>query len=67
MVELVRSAHIVVGGDTGPVQIAGGLDIPVVGLFGPTAPERSRPWGRHVIMPLQAEPEEIWQAIAHLS
>ena len=31
-------------GDTGPVHIAAALRTPIVGLYGPTWPERNGPW-----------------------
>jgi lipopolysaccharide heptosyltransferase II len=38
-----RSA-LFIGGDSGPLHIAATSDVPVVGIFGPTLPERSAPW-----------------------
>ena len=63
MVELVRAAGVCVGGDTGPIQIAGGFDVPCVALFGPTAPERSKPWGRSSVLPLDADVDMVLQSI----
>jgi len=37
-------AALFVGGDSGPLHIAATSDVPVVGLYGPTLPERSAPW-----------------------
>jgi ADP-heptose:LPS heptosyltransferase len=37
-------AALFVGGDSGPLHIAGTSDVPIVGLYGPTLPERSAPW-----------------------
>jgi ADP-heptose:LPS heptosyltransferase len=34
--ELVRQAHVYIGGDTGPTHIAVAAGAPVVGIFGPT-------------------------------
>jgi ADP-heptose:LPS heptosyltransferase len=34
----------VVAGDTGPLHIAAALGTPIVGLYGPTWPERNGPW-----------------------
>jgi ADP-heptose:LPS heptosyltransferase len=37
-------AALFVGGDSGPLHVAATSDVPVVGLYGPTLPERSAPW-----------------------
>jgi ADP-heptose:LPS heptosyltransferase len=37
-------AALYIGGDSGPLHIAATSDVPVVGLYGPTLPERSAPW-----------------------
>ena len=44
LVELCRAAALVIGGDTGPLQIAAAVGTPVVGVFGPTNPVRNGPW-----------------------
>ena len=36
--------RIVVSGDTGPLHLAAAAGTPVVGLYGPTPPERNGPW-----------------------
>ena len=41
---LVARAALYVGGDSGPLHIAGTTTTPIVALFGPTLPERSMPW-----------------------
>jgi lipopolysaccharide heptosyltransferase I len=41
---LLRDAALVVAGDTGPLHIAAAMGAPVVGLYGPTWPERNGPW-----------------------
>jgi lipopolysaccharide heptosyltransferase I len=41
---LLRDAALVVSGDTGPLHIAAAMGAPVVGLYGPTWPERNGPW-----------------------
>jgi predicted lipopolysaccharide heptosyltransferase III len=41
---LVERASLYIGGDSGPLHIAGTTTTPVVALFGPTLPERSMPW-----------------------
>jgi heptosyltransferase-1 len=45
MIALVRRAGVVIAGDTGPLHLAATLERPVVGLFGPTDPERNGPYG----------------------
>jgi heptosyltransferase-1 len=47
MIALERRASLVVGGDTGPVHLAMALGTPVVGLYGPTDPARTGPYGSH--------------------
>ena len=41
---LVARSRLFVGGDTGPLHVAATTATPVVGVFGPTLPERSIPW-----------------------
>lgn len=41
---LMRGAALVVAGDTGPLHIAAAMGAPIVGLYGPTWPERNGPW-----------------------
>ncbi|MBM3781837.1 MAG: glycosyltransferase family 9 protein [Acidobacteria bacterium] len=41
---LVSLSRLYVGGDSGPLHVAGTTRTPVVALFGPTLPERSMPW-----------------------
>ena len=43
---LARAARLVVSGDTGPLHLAASVGAPIVGLFGPTRPERNGPWCR---------------------
>jgi heptosyltransferase-1 len=44
LVALSRSAAVVVSGDTGPAHISAAVGAPIVGIFGPTRPERNGPW-----------------------
>lgn len=41
---LARAATLCVSGDTGPLHLAASVGTPLVGLFGPTRPERNGPW-----------------------
>ncbi|MEZ5290852.1 MAG: glycosyltransferase family 9 protein [Vicinamibacterales bacterium] len=41
---LARAAALCVSGDTGPLHLAASVGTPLVGLFGPTRPERNGPW-----------------------
>jgi lipopolysaccharide heptosyltransferase I len=44
IVALARGASVMVSGDTGPTHIAAAVGTPVVGIYGPTRPERNGPW-----------------------
>jgi heptosyltransferase-1 len=44
LVALSRSATVVVSGDTGPAHVSAAVGAPLVGIFGPTRPERNGPW-----------------------
>jgi heptosyltransferase I len=44
MLTLAKAARVVVSGDTGPLHLAAAAGTPVVGLFGPTPPQRNGPW-----------------------
>ena len=41
---LARGAAVMVSGDTGPTHIAAAVGTPIVGIYGPTRPERNGPW-----------------------
>jgi len=41
---LASRAALYIGGDSGPLHVAGTTGAPVVGLYGPTLPLRSQPW-----------------------
>ncbi|MDE3154854.1 MAG: glycosyltransferase family 9 protein [Acidobacteriota bacterium] len=41
---LAARASLYIGGDSGPLHIAGTTPVPIVALFGPTPAERSMPW-----------------------
>ena len=44
LVALTRRSRLVVAGDTGPLHLAAALEVPVIGLYGPTDPARTGPW-----------------------
>jgi lipopolysaccharide heptosyltransferase I len=43
-VALARRAALFVGGDSGPLHLAAASGTPIVGLYGPTSPERNGPF-----------------------
>lgn len=44
LADIMRGAALVLAGDTGPLHIAAAVGAPIVGLYGPTWPERNGPW-----------------------
>ncbi len=46
LVAMIAGARIVVANDSGPLHIADALDLPLVGVFGPTRPEIVGPFRR---------------------
>ncbi|HUJ94602.1 MAG TPA: glycosyltransferase family 9 protein [Terriglobales bacterium] len=50
LIALTRRASLFIGGDTGPLHLAGALRVPVVGIFGPTNPVRNGPYGTRTIV-----------------
>lgn len=45
LIALVRRSALVIAGDTGPLHLAAAFGRPVVGLYGPTDPARTGPYG----------------------
>jgi len=41
---LFNRSALFIGGDSGPLHVAATSDVAIVGLYGPTLPERSAPW-----------------------
>ncbi|MBP1636745.1 MAG: rfaQ 1, partial [Acidobacteria bacterium] len=41
---VLERAALFIGGDSGPLHVAGTSPVPIVGLYGPTLPARSAPW-----------------------
>lgn len=44
LVALASRAALVVSGDTGPLHLAAAVGAPIVGIYGPTWPQRNGPW-----------------------
>ncbi|MBZ0256943.1 glycosyltransferase family 9 protein [bacterium] len=63
MVELIRMSKGAVGGDTGPMQIAGALKIPSIAFFGPTDPNKTGPWGLNKALDMQVGEGPAFDAI----
>jgi len=49
LIALTRRARLFIGGDTGPLHLAAALTVPVVGLYGPTDPARTGPFGTRAV------------------
>jgi len=57
LIALTRRAKLFIGGDTGPLHLAAALQVPVVGIFGPTDPARNGPYGtRSLVLRNPASP-----------
>ncbi len=50
LIALTRRAQLFVGGDTGPLHLGAALQVPVVGIFGPTDPARNGPYGTRSVV-----------------
>jgi lipopolysaccharide heptosyltransferase I len=46
MIEALRVSALMITNDTGPMHVAAALGKPVVGIFGPTEPRRTGPYGQ---------------------
>ena len=58
LMALVQRARFVISGDSGPLHLAAAFGTPVVGLYGPTAPERNGPFRAADVVVRNARPEE---------
>lgn len=58
LMALVRRARFLISGDSGPLHLAVAFRTPVVGLYGPTAPERNGPFRATDVVVRNARPEE---------
>jgi ADP-heptose:LPS heptosyltransferase len=47
---LLARSRVVVAGDTGAIHMAVALDRPVVGIYGPTSPRLTGPWGPRALV-----------------
>ena len=52
---LIGRAALYIGGDSGPLHVAGTTAVPVVGLYGPTLPVRSQPYRSATLIHAAAE------------
>lgn len=56
---LITRAALYIGGDSGPLHIAGTTSVPVVGLYGPTLPVRSQPFRSDRFVSVAAEVNDL--------
>ncbi len=56
---LIARAALFVGGDSGPLHIAGTTTTPIVALYGPTVPARSAPWRDPALVAEAVEREDL--------
>ena len=50
LIAVTRRAKLFIGGDTGPLHLAAALQVPVVGIYGPTDPARNGPYSTRSIV-----------------
>ena len=44
LLALAVRATLMISGDTGPIHLAAAMKTPIVGIYGPTWPNRNGPW-----------------------
>ena len=54
----LKKCSIFIGNDSGLMHMAAALDVPTVGLFGPSRAKRYGPWGQHCISVASSESYE---------
>ncbi|MFQ6131256.1 MAG: glycosyltransferase family 9 protein [Armatimonadota bacterium] len=58
---IIGQASAFVSNDSGLMHVAAAEDTPVVGIFGPTDPTRTRPWGSgHIVLRTRDECAPCW-------
>lgn len=65
LIALTRHARLFIGGDTGPLHLAAAVGVPVVGLYGPTDPARTGPFGTQTIALRHPESETTFSHHSH--
>ncbi len=61
---LLESAGLYVGGDTGPLHMAVAMGTQVVGIYGPSDPERNGPYGEgHRVLQADIECASCWKRV----
>lgn len=59
---LLERSSLYIGGDTGPMHMAVAMGTPVVGIFGPSDPERNGPYGEgHMILQADIDCIKCWK------
>jgi ADP-heptose:LPS heptosyltransferase len=56
---VVARAALYVGGDSGPLHLAATTRTPIVGIYGPTLPQRSEPWRDPLLITEGVEPRAL--------
>lgn len=63
---LIKNCDIFVSNDSGLMHLAALLKVPVVGLFGPTSPVKTGPWGtRHRVIVADCKCSPCWRPGYH--
>lgn len=59
---LLERSSLYIGGDTGPMHMAVAMGTPVVGIFGPSDPERNGPYGEgHIVLQADIDCIKCWK------